>query len=343
VKRVCLASCGAVSPAGWGMGPFRDALAKGVLLPAQELPRPGLEKPLPVLRVSPPNPRPAFLAHARLRRTSPITQFAVAAALEAMGPREPSSMGELGIIVCVLSGCVNYSRRFYDETLKDPGTASPLVFPETVFNAPASHISAFLGSTAVNYTLVGDAGTFLQGLATGANWLLEGKVSECLVVGTEEIDWLTAEALRLFDRSKILSEGAGAVLLRQAGDDDTGVALDAITDEFLYSSGGKMKALTRMKEQLAGLSRADAALFDSTSGTRGISENEARLWADWPGLATSPKKILGEGLMASAAWQVLAAVDALAQGVSEQALVSIAGLHQHAIGASLSKDGGRLR
>ena len=89
-------------------------------------------------------------------------------------------MGELGIIVCVLSGCVNYSRRFYDETLKDPGTASPLVFPETVFNAPASHISAFLGSMAVNYTLVGDAGTFLQGLATGANWLIEGKVSECL-------------------------------------------------------------------------------------------------------------------------------------------------------------------
>jgi 3-oxoacyl-(acyl-carrier-protein) synthase len=323
------------------MGAFRDALAKGVLLPAEELPRPGVERRLCVMRVPPPNPRPAFLTHARLRRTSPIAQFAVASALEALGQREPGSTSKVGIIVCVLSGCVNYSRRFYDETLKDPGTASPLVFPETVFNAPASHISAFLGSTAVNYTLVGDAGTFLQGLATGANWLLEGKVSECLVVGTEEIDWLTAEALHLFDRTKVLSEGAGAILLRN-GDDDTGVALDAITDEFLYSSGGRMTALTGMKEQLAGLSADDAVLFDSTSGSRGVSETEARLWADWPGPASSPKKILGEGLMASAAWQVIAAVDALAKGRARQALVSIAGLHQHAIGASLSKDGGRL-
>ena len=71
-----------------------------------------------------------------------------------------------------MSGSVNYSRRFYDETLKDPATASPLVFPETVFNAPASHLAALLGTTAINYTLVGDPGTFLQGIALAADWLL---------------------------------------------------------------------------------------------------------------------------------------------------------------------------
>jgi len=38
----------------------------------------------------------------------------------------------------------------YDETLRDPTTASPLFFPETVFNAPASHIAALLGTTAIN-------------------------------------------------------------------------------------------------------------------------------------------------------------------------------------------------
>jgi 3-oxoacyl-(acyl-carrier-protein) synthase len=77
-------------------------------------------------------------------------------------------------VVCVFSGCVNYSSRFYSETLKDPATASPLVFPETVFNAPASHLSAFLGNSAINYTLVGDSGTFLIGLAMAAQWLSDG-------------------------------------------------------------------------------------------------------------------------------------------------------------------------
>ena len=143
---VYLSGLGAVSPAGWNLAALRDALAREQLLPATELPVPARPRPLQAMRVPPANPRPAFLAHSRLRRTSPITQYAVGAALEALGPRDPATTRNIGVIVCVFSGCVNYSRRFYDEALKDPATASPLVFPETVFNAPASHISAYLGS-----------------------------------------------------------------------------------------------------------------------------------------------------------------------------------------------------
>lgn len=354
---VYIAGLGAVSPAGWNMPALRDALAKGQLLPSQELPRPGLEKPLRVMRVPPANPRPAFLSHARLRRTSPITQFAVAAALEALGERAPGTTGDIGVVLCVFSGCVNYSRRFYDETLKDPATASPLVFPETVFNAPASHISAFLGSTAINYTLVGDSGTFLVGLATAARWLTEGRVSECVVVGTEEVDWLTSDAVRLFDRSKFLSEGAGAVLLKASGP----VQLRGVTDEFLYGARGKKTALALMKEelcaQIAGTLPEEILLCDSTSHASGISREESEFWSDWTGPRISPRKVLGEGLMAAAAWQLVAAADALMTspwngaeahpGTSQapqdkklassprEALVSIAGFHQQAIGASL--------
>lgn len=366
---ISISGFGAVSPAGWGMDAFRDALAKGQLLPSQEIPRPGLERPLRVLRVPPPHPRPAFLAHARLRRTSFISQFAVSAALEALGERAPGTTGNIGVVLCVFSGCVNYSRRFYDETLKDPATASPLVFPETVFNAPASHISAFLGSTAINYTLVGDSGTFLVGLATAARWLAEGRVSECLVVGTEEVDWLTSDALRLFDRSKFLSEGAGALLLRKsngatadARDDLAGeirranhprVELSAITDEFLVSHRGQRAALEKMKAELlshSGLPAPDSSnvlLCDSTSLASALSRDENELWSGWNGPRLSPKKVFGEGLMAAAAWQVVAAADtllnpghpasaALPGPTPRQALISIAGLHQHAIGARLT-------
>src|SRR6266436_2540992 len=76
---------GAVSPAGWGVLPLREALAKGEPMPVKELTRPGWTGSLRVRPVPSPSPRPNFLAHARLRRTSPITQYAVAAALEALG------------------------------------------------------------------------------------------------------------------------------------------------------------------------------------------------------------------------------------------------------------------
>jgi 3-oxoacyl-(acyl-carrier-protein) synthase len=331
VSAIYVNGLGAVSPAGWTLAPFRDALAKRHLLPSQELPRPGFEKPLRIMRVPAPDPRPAFLTHARLRRTSPITQFAVGAAVEALGQRKGEALRDVGVIVCVLSGCVNYSRRFYGETLKDPATASPLVFPETVFNAPASHIAAYMASNSINYTLVGDAGTFLTAMAIGATWLLEGKVRECLVVGTEEIDWLTADAIRLFDRSKFLSEGAGAVLLST---ESTGALaqLDAITDEFLYNySGGKTGALKSVREQLRPQTEA-RLLCDSTSNASGISREETEVWSAWTGARIAPKRVLGEGLMAAAAWQVVAAVDALASRTAAEALVSIAGFHQHALG-----------
>jgi hypothetical protein len=216
---------GAVSPAGWGVLPLREALAKGEPLPVKELARPGSTRSLRVRPVPPPSPRPNFLAHARLRRTSSITQYAVAAALEALGDDAARVSGgslRLGIVFCVMTGCVNYSRRFYDETLKDPATASPLVFPETVFNAPASHLAALLGTTAIDYTLVGDPGIFLQGLAIAGDWLLVGRADGCLVVGAEEIDWLTADAYSLFARESILSDGAGAVYVRRSEPLSTG-------------------------------------------------------------------------------------------------------------------------
>jgi 3-oxoacyl-(acyl-carrier-protein) synthase len=329
---IFIGGIGAVSPAGWSVSALRDSLAKGEPFAVQDLARPGTANPFRVLRVPPPDPRPKFITHPRLRRSSPISQFAVSAALEALGPREPGTTSKVGVIVCVFSGCVNYSRRFYDETLKDPSTASPLVFPETVFNAPASHISAYLGSTAINYTLVGDSGTFLVGLATAAHWLLDGKIEECLVVGTEEIDWLTSDAVRLFDRRKSLSEGAGALLLRRTD----GIQLRSITDEHLFLLAGKSAALEAMRRQLPPPS-TNSLLVDSTSGDSGISAEEAQLWNEWSGPRFSPRRILGEGLMASAAWQAVAAVDTLRNGAATDALISIAGFHQHAIGAHLSR------
>ena len=280
--------------------------------------------------------------HARLRRSSPISQYAVAAATEALGSdgeRLRSGGERLGIVLCVMSGCVNYSRRFYDETLRNPATASPLIFPETVFNAPASHLAALVGTTAINYTIVGDTGTFLQGLALGANWLLEDRIDGVVIVGAEEMDWLTADAFRLFSRRIIISDGAGALYLRRSADAAGEIHLSAVTDSHLYvRKSTRAAAVQRMRSQLCS-SSGSAILFDSRQGIERLDAAEGEAWSDWKGQRISVKPILGEGLMAASAWQCVMAVKALREKLCRQALVSVVGCNQQAIGAELSRDG----
>jgi 3-Oxoacyl-[acyl-carrier-protein (ACP)] synthase III len=336
MSRVFVHGIGAVSPAGWGVGPLRDALANGEPLPAQPVVRAGWRRPLLHRPVPAPAQRPVWIAHPRLRRTSPISHYAMAAAAEALGPRaEAVARGELqlGVIVCVMAGPVNYSRRFYDETLQNPTTASPLVFPETVFNAPASHLAAVLGTTAVNYTLVGDPGTFLQGLALAAEWMDNGRIQQCLIVGAEESDWITASAAALFTRDAVVSAGAGAVLLG-TGDSTSALAeLDTVTDAFTYTDAvARERAEGSMQKQIGRLAPGEL-LCDSLTGLARYDAAEGAAWRDHSGARTSPRIILGEGFAAASAWQCVVAVDGVARGHHPAAVVSIAGANQQAIGA----------
>jgi 3-oxoacyl-(acyl-carrier-protein) synthase len=327
---------GAVSPAGWGVPGFCEALANGGPLPVRELARPGWERSLRVRAVPPPAVRPAFLAHPRLRRTSPITQYAAAAALEALGA-DAAAVREgrlrLGVVLCVMTGCVNYSRRFYTEALADPATASPLVFPETVFNAPASHIAALLGTTAINYTLVGDSGMFLQGLALGADWLADDRVDACLVVGAEELDWLSADAFLHFEKDIILSEGAGAVCLRREPIAGRAPQVIRITESHSFTAAlPQREAAVRMRAELS-VGGSDPLLCLGTRGLPRLDAAEVAAWSGWSGLRMEPKKTLGESLAASGAWQCVAALEALRSGRAGHAVVSIVGVNQQAIGA----------
>jgi len=271
-----------------------------------------------------------------MRRTSAIAHYTVAAAIEALGSDAAKLATEgwrLGIVFCAMSGCVNFSRRFCDEMLKDPSTASPLLFPETVFNAPASHLSAVLGTPALYYTLVGDPGTFLQGVALAADWLSTDKVDGCLVLGAEEQDWLVAEAFQLFDPQGIVSEGAGALYLRRDSQRAPGVELRAVSQPYLFSGhASRTEAARRARNDLAG-EPPGALLCDSRQGLPRLDEAENQAWSDWSGHRLSPKVVCGDGLMAGAAWQCVAAVDALAASDYPVANVSIVGHNEQAIAA----------
>lgn len=312
MSKVFVHGLGAVSPAGWGVAALRDALKDNLPIPTESLARPSWDKPLKIRTVPPPVSRPDFFTHPRLRRANSLAQFTVAAALEALGDDTAKiQAGEfrLGIVVCLMAGCVNYTRRFYEEVLREPATASPLIFPETVFNAPASHLAAYLGNNAASYTLVGDEGTFLQGLVLAAQWLADDKMDACIVVGAEETDWIVADALKLFQRDAIHGAGAGAVLLKK---DTVGALaeLSTVTDSFPFTRNqSRAEAARKMREQLPECAPGES-LCDRKTG-----------------------RILGEAFVASAAWQCVAACETVRQKKIAAANVGVVGTNQQAIGA----------
>lgn len=332
MSRVFVHGLGAVSPAGWGVPALRDALEKGRPLAAQSLARPGWDQPLMVRSVPPPPVRPSYLAHPRLRRASPMTHYAVGAALEALGEDAgliQSGGLRFGIVSCTLTGGISYSRRFYQEALQNPATASPILFPETVFNSCASHLAAYLESPSVNYTLVGDAGTFLQGLALAAGWLEDGAAEACVVLGAEEPDWTVGDALRLFDRKTVLASGAGALYLKSGSPSDAVVELAAITDALAATRApSRHDAARKVRAQLP--AGAPSELLCAC-------ERQHPAWSDWAGKVLNPTEILGEAFAASAAWQCVAACDAVQQGRCEGANVSITGANLQAIAARFIK------
>ena len=334
MSRVFVCGLGSVSPAGWTTAALRDALAENKPLPIQPLARPGWQKPLRMRSVPEPPFRLEFLAHPRLRRTSPITHYAAAAALEAVKNIRPGSNTDprIGIIVCLQSGCVQYSFRFFEETLKDAATASPLLFPETVFAAPASHVAALLENITLASTLTGDPSSYAQGLALGSDWLHERLVDACLVLGAEEINWLLTDALWHFDHRAVISGGAGAICLSLNPEWSLGVALELITDAHSYTAlTNRREAARRMRSQMPAQDRA-AVLCDGLNESRRADAAESSAWADWSGPRISPKMVLGEGLMAASAWQCIASCDLISQGKFAAANVSLVGANQQAIG-----------
>jgi 3-oxoacyl-(acyl-carrier-protein) synthase len=276
-------------------------------------------------------------AHPRLRRASAISRFAAAAGLDALKAAgvklDPHNAERTALIFAISNGGVIYTKRFYRDIVNAGAqSASPLLFPETVFNAPASHLAAILGINGATYTLVGDGAVGLLAIKMAEDLMSNEAIDYCLVVGAEEIDWLLCDAYRRWRllrqappvepfnkqrRGMILSEGAGAVLLarlphRSAAEAGEGT----LTIEHAHPGGyfsRRAEAAEILKGILRDLSETEIDFVISSANGTFVDDAEYRaLRALVPNtFVYTAKPALGESVGAAGLWQVIVAAQAL--------------------------------
>jgi hypothetical protein len=334
---------GAVSPAGWSAAALHDAVGSRAELPVKRESRCEGAPPRR-FRPVPPHPAPPeWMKQPRLRRTTSIARYAVHAACEALGDARLALRRQgalrVGVVFCSMNGGVQFSRRFYAEVLANPSLASPILFPETVYNAPASHIAAVLGSPGINYTLVGDTAQFIAGLDLGAQWLAEGLADSCVVVAAEELDWLTDEALLLFCRKRVAAEGAAAVLLEPRSEGNAAAPfLKRVTPSWTYGAAvSRASAAQSMWRDLISDVADTALLCDGLGGGARANRAERAASASWKGPRVSVLPVLGESFAVTSGWQSVAALECLRSGAASQALVPAVGSGQQAVGAVFAR------
>ena len=241
----------------------------------------------------------AFTRSDRLRRSPPVSLFAVAAASRALDSMTfsptPGGDARFAVIAAVAKGATIYSARFHEQFVRGGAKAVvPLLFPETVANAPASHVASVLGLSGPNATLLGDAGVAFNAVAMARDLLAWDQADAVLVVATHEHAPVMAEGYARFRwifRGAPFSEGAAAIVLTKD---------DCRQGEILHVDRG-FPFVTR-REIPGCLSAALAGLpampdIHSATGDEALPFPAAERFAI--------RAALGEAFSAAALWQVV--------------------------------------
>ncbi len=253
----------------------------------------------------------------RLRRASPITYFMVEAMAQALEALPQADRARTGVVAAFFLGCLVYSVRFYRQ-ITDEGRrfASPVLFPETVFNSPLSHAVSTLGLGGPVYSQIGDKTSWASALRTAQCWLANGDCDQVIVLAAEEFEPHEVDALHaggLLRHGLQPCEGAVALLV---GPGD-GPAIGAVEDG--YDFRDQRTAAEAARRALAAFPPNIPLLDTATGWTRKTA-------------AALGRKIIGpthdatEGFTLSAAADTVRAVETVGSGETSDLLVPAWGL-----------------
>ena len=350
-----IAGLGWVTPLGAGLEDVWERLGRGDVAEAKVVTNPetGREH---VYAPVPPKTVDALGRNPRLRRSSAISYFAVAAGLAAWQNAglslTPEAAARTAIVFAISTGGVIYTRKFYEQIVKQgANAASPLLFPETVYNAPASHLAAQLGIDGASYTLVSDGTVGLGALKFAEQLLATSDLDRVVVVGSEECDWILCEAYRDWriargpdgSRGALLAEGAAALVLAREG----AIALQSHDGVPVFRQKEAAAGLARVYADLIPSGEVDAIIGCAAGAFADAIECRALTQRFPKAVRYYPKQSLGESLGASALIQTVVAALTLQHGTLPNAspgtkkidsvLVSALGFNQQAGGAVLRR------
>jgi 3-oxoacyl-[acyl-carrier-protein] synthase II len=133
-----------------------------------------------------------FMSPGVYRRMSRISRMAVASSVEALKDSglilDTIDRERIAVIMGTSYGSSSHVEDFYISLLKyGPRGAQPFLFPETVPNAPASHIAMFHGITGPNTTFCQNEISAENAILYAQNLLLQNQVDVALVGGADEL------------------------------------------------------------------------------------------------------------------------------------------------------------
>lgn len=309
-KEFSLQICGrgAVSPLGVGI---ESLLMAGTARQEEMalLSRP--ERKVPVFRVDLKQERwKRWQKEPRLRRASPIALFMAEAADQAMQECPEAREARIGLVAAFGTGSIVYSRKFFSDFSRlGRNLASPALFPETVYNSPASHLAALLGLGGMAYSLAGDETAWVEALRVAKVWLALDQADYVLVVGAEELD---AAAVEAYARSGWMrkggafrpSEGASAILLGRERNQAKPVVFAAETGWPYRSAKGAAAAADRMWGGIP-----DEAMLYPSAAANPLGPLEAQKIQDRA--VSHSFSHAGEAFAASAGWHAIRACSCL--------------------------------
>ena len=261
----------------------------------------------------------------RLRRASPIAYYMTEAASQALSAVPDIDLSRTGVIASFFLGCLVYSVRFYKQmTTEGRRFASPILFPETVFNSPVSHLVSTLGTSGPVYSQVGDKSCWANSLRTAECWMRKGNVDNVLLIGAEEFDPYQLDAFHsagwMRGNGLVPGEGAGAILLTSKPSDQS-VMLAGLCDGYCYSS--KSEALAAGVECLAVHPRESKVMPTATGW---LQQVESKVVGDR--MISGISHPFYEASTASAVWDTIRAAKLINQGLTQELIVPYWGLSQ---------------
>ncbi len=268
----------------------------------------------------------------RFRRAAVVTQYALVAAAEALkeaGLDFTTYDGKrVGVVCGVTHGALGYSCDFHKGfSTEGPLGASPVLFSDSVLNAPTGALSLAFGIKGPSHTLVGGPDVGVQAIEYGAELVKDGKVDVCLVASSEALNERIIEAYLKFglgadkgDDAPIFGEGAGAVIIERGkvaeghGMEKAIVELASAVTMVAPEQELALRGVTAQALHEAGLSGSDITGVISGGGSDGL---EAALIGDILPEAMrllSVKGLVGESFCAGTLMNVVAAALLINEG-----------------------------